>query len=108
MRGSNRNERRREEGTKFGSCAAVAGVKVTSMSRRVLKVLHEALDLSEEERAELALELVAGLDGLEDPSAEAAWIGEIDRRGRRVHADPDGGQDWQSARAEIESKLRRR
>lgn len=78
------------------------------MSGRAQKVLHEALDLSEEERAEVALELVASLDGPEDPSAEGAWIAEIDRRARRVHADPDGGQDWQSARAEIESKLRRR
>jgi hypothetical protein len=32
---------------------------------------------------------------------------EIERRARRVLTDPDGGEDWSSARAEIESKLRR-
>ena len=78
------------------------------MSGRAQKVLDEALDLSDEERAEVALELVASLDGPEDPGAEAAWVSEVERRAHRVHADPEGGQDWQAARAEIESKLRKR
>ena len=78
------------------------------MSGRAQKVLDDALDLSEEERAEVAFELVASLDGPAEPSAEAAWAAEIDRRARRVHADPEGGQGWQAARAEIESKPRRR
>jgi putative addiction module component (TIGR02574 family) len=82
--------------------------KIEAMSGRSQKVLDEALDLSEEERAEVAFELVASLDGPADSGAEAAWAAEIDRRARRVHADPEGGQDWQSARAEIDSKLRRR
>ncbi len=56
----------------------------------------------------LAFELVARLAGPAEPGREAAWAAEIDRRARSVHADPEGGQDCQSARAEIESKLRRR
>lgn len=78
------------------------------MSGRAQKVLGEALDLSDEERAEVALELVASLDGPRDPRAEEAWVAEIENRARRVHADPEGGEDWATARAEIESKLRRR
>jgi putative addiction module component (TIGR02574 family) len=97
-----------KEGTKFESSVTGRAAKIEAMSGRAQKVLDEALDLSDEERAEVALELVASLDGPTDPGAEAAWAAEIDRRARRVHADPDGGQDWQSARAEIESKLRRR
>jgi putative addiction module component (TIGR02574 family) len=97
-----------KEGTKFESSVAAPAAKIEVMSGRSQKVLDEALDLSDEERAEVALELVASLDGPADPAAEAAWVAEIDRRARRVHADPDGGQDWQAARAEIESKLRRR
>ncbi|HEX4405185.1 MAG TPA: addiction module protein [Polyangia bacterium] len=78
------------------------------MSGRAQKVLDEALDLTDEERAEVALELVASLDGPVDPGAKAAWVAEIDERALRVHADPDGGQDWRAARDEIESKLRGR
>jgi hypothetical protein len=77
------------------------------MSGRAKKLLGEALDLTDEERADVALELVASLDGPKDADAEDAWIVEIERRARRVLADSDGGEDWSAARAEIESKLRR-
>jgi Putative addiction module component len=77
------------------------------MSGRAQKVLGEAMDLTDEERAEVALELVASLDGPRDADAENAWVAEIERRARRVLSDPDGGEDWSAARAEIESKLRR-
>ena len=77
------------------------------MSGRAQKLLGEALDLTDEERAEVALELVASLDGPKDADSEDAWILEIERRARRVLADSDGGEDWSAARAEIESKLRR-
>ena len=77
------------------------------MSGRAKKVLGDALDLTDEERAELALELVASLDGRRDADADDAWVAEIERRARRVLADSDGGEDWSAARAEIESKLRR-
>ena len=77
------------------------------MSGRAQKLLGEALDLTDEERTEVALELVASLDGPKDADAEDAWVAEIERRARRVLSEPDGGEDWSSARAEIESKLRR-
>jgi hypothetical protein len=77
------------------------------MSGRAQKVLGEALGLSDEERADVALELVASLDGPRDADAEDAWVVEIERRARRVLADPEGGEDWATARADIESKLRR-
>jgi hypothetical protein len=70
-------------------------------------VLGEALDLTDEERAQVALELVASLDGPTDADAEDAWMAEIERRARRALSDPDGGEDWSAARPEIESKLRR-
>jgi putative addiction module component (TIGR02574 family) len=77
------------------------------MSGRAQKVLGEALDLTDEERAEVARELVPSLDGPRDSDAEDAWAAEIERRARRVLAKPDGGEDWNAVRAEIESKLRR-
>lgn len=51
--------------------------------------------------------LVASLDGPTDADAEPAWAIEIERRARHALSDPDGGEDWSTARAEIESKLRR-
>ena len=56
------------------------------MCGRAQEVLGEALDLTDEEQAGVA---------------------EIARRGRRVLAELVGGEDWSSAPAEIESKLRR-
>jgi putative addiction module component (TIGR02574 family) len=44
------------------------------------KVRSEALNLPESERAELAHNLVASLDGPADPDAEKAWDAEILRR----------------------------
>lgn len=44
------------------------------------KVRTEALSLPEAERAELAHNLVASLDGSADPDAETAWDAEILRR----------------------------
>ncbi|OGA55834.1 MAG: addiction module component CHP02574 family protein [Betaproteobacteria bacterium RIFCSPLOWO2_12_FULL_62_58] len=44
------------------------------------KVRSEALSLSEAERAELAHNLVASLDGPADPDVETAWDAEILRR----------------------------
>jgi hypothetical protein len=77
------------------------------MSGRARKLLGEALGLSDEERADVALELVASLDGPTDADAEDVWFVEIERRARRALADPDGGEDWAAVRAEIESSLRR-
>ena len=44
------------------------------------KVRSEALGLSESERAELAQNLVASLDGPSEPNVEEAWDAEILRR----------------------------
>ena len=79
-----------------------------SVSGRAQKVLGDAMDLSDEERADLALELVASLDGPADADAQDAWVVEIERRAARVLADPRGGQDGASAKAEIACQLRRR
>ena len=48
------------------------------------KLLNEALGLPTEERAELAAELIASLDGPADADVEAAWAAEIERRAAKV------------------------
>ena len=47
----------------------------------VLKQIHELLPaLTEEERAQLAHELIISLDGPEDEGVDEAWEAEIERR----------------------------
>ena len=51
------------------------------------KVRSEALNLSQSERAELAHNLVASLDGPSEPDVEKAWDAEILRRLAEIDSD---------------------
>jgi putative addiction module component (TIGR02574 family) len=75
------------------------------VSERAAQVLKEALELSPEERAEVAAELIASVDGEPDADAEAAWAVEIERRARRALSGQSQGTDWETVRARIEAKL---
>jgi hypothetical protein len=50
------------------------------MRAEARRILESAMALSEEERAALAVELLATLDGEAAPGAERAWVEEITRR----------------------------
>lgn len=69
------------------------------------KLLQEALGLPEDERAELAAELMASLDGPPDPDAEAAWAAEIERRAARVLSGESKGTPWEEVRRRIEREI---
>jgi putative addiction module component (TIGR02574 family) len=78
------------------------------MTARAAHLIHEALQLSPEERADMVAELLASLDEPEDADVEAAWAEEIERRVRRVLAGESSGTDWVEARARIvQSALKR-
>ena len=77
------------------------------MAARASDVLREALGLLPEERAELAAELLASLDGPADVDADAAWREEIERRARRVLSGESAGIDRDEARARIARRLSR-
>ena len=47
------------------------------------------------ERAELAAELLANLDGEPDEDVEAAWAAEIERRVRRLEQEGSRARPWQ-------------
>jgi putative addiction module component (TIGR02574 family) len=68
------------------------------MSERARKLLQDAMELPLPERAELATDLLASLDG--EP-AEAAWDAEIERRAGAAIADPDDDVAWETVRAEL-------
>lgn len=75
--------------------------KILEMSERARKVLQEAMDLSLSERAELAADLLASLDGEPEADVEAAWAGEIERRAQAALANPDDDLAWETVRAEL-------
>ena len=68
------------------------------------KVRSEALSLSESDRAELAHNLVASLDGPADADVETAWEGEILRR----LAEIDSGTAETIDREEFRRRMRAR
>jgi Putative addiction module component len=80
------------------------------------RVLHDALALSEAERAELATALLASLDAA-DVSAEQAvhaqaydveqaWVPVIERRAREALAGEPPGPEAHQAIAELRARLR--
>ncbi len=59
------------------------------------------MDLPLPERAELAAELLASLDGEPDADVDEAWALEIERRARESLANPDDDIAWETVRAEL-------
>ncbi len=71
------------------------------MSERAGKLLHDAMDLSLSERAQLATDLLASLDGEAEANVESAWASEIERRAREALENPDDDVAWETVRAEL-------
>lgn len=67
------------------------------------QLLDAALQLSAEERAALAGELIQSLEAEVDPDAEAAWSAEIRTRLERVDAGVASTIPWSEARRRIHS-----
>jgi putative addiction module component (TIGR02574 family) len=78
------------------------------MSKTGQDVLHEALQLKISERAELAAELLASLDGEPDDDVEAAWAAEAERRAARARSGEDTGRPWAEVRDRVRDALRKR
>lgn len=79
-----------------------------SMGDVAKRLLAEALDLPEAERAELTAELLASFDGPADPDAEATWASEIERRAAKVLSGESLGVPWEEARERIANELQRK
>lgn len=70
------------------------------MGPEARRILERALALSEEERATLAVELLATLDGEADPGAERGWVEEITLRAERARAGQTAGIGAEAVHAE--------
>jgi len=67
--------------------------------------LVDALRLGPAERAELAAELLASLDGPADPDAQSAWASEIQRRILAIDAGAESLEPWDDVKRRIESEI---
>lgn len=65
------------------------------------------LQLPEEDRAWLAAEILASLDGPPDEEVDAAWSEEIDRRVDEIESGTVELLDWQVVKAQLIERLRR-
>jgi len=82
------------------------GVDVMA-SRTIERILSEALELPEAERAELAHGLVASLDGPNDEAAAGAWDEEILRRMKELEAGTATTVNRDEFRRRIRERLSR-
>jgi putative addiction module component (TIGR02574 family) len=63
------------------------------MTKDAARVLEDAMHLSATERAQIAEELLAGLDDTRE-EVEAAWATEISRRAADARTNPHDDVDW--------------
>jgi putative addiction module component (TIGR02574 family) len=79
--------------------------KITGMTKRAQAVLADALRLDDAARAELAAELLASLDGPDDPNAEAEWEAEIQRRVAAIESGTVTLESWEEVKRRIETQI---
>jgi putative addiction module component (TIGR02574 family) len=75
------------------------------VTKAVEAALAHALKLRPDERAELAAEILASLDGPADPDAEAAWELEIARRVAEIEAGTVKLEPWDDVKGRIEREI---
>ncbi|HEY1739911.1 MAG TPA: addiction module protein [Acidimicrobiia bacterium] len=69
------------------------------MTDRARKLLEDAMALSEDERLDLAEQLMSSLPVDED------WMAELERRARRALADPHGGEAWDVVKRRLAARV---
>ena len=68
------------------------------MTHDAQELLQKALTLRDKERAELAGNLIASLDAIQDPDVDAAWQEEIAHRSHEVQSGQLKTVSWKSCR----------
>lgn len=74
------------------------------MGSAAKKVLDQALALPEDERAEVASQLLASLDGDADPDWRSSWDAELERRVGEIDGDEVTTSTWDEVRAELQAR----
>lgn len=76
-------------------------VTMHGMSAAARKLLQDVLALPEDERLEVASEIIASVDGPPDGDWNEAWVAELDRRVDAAKAQGESGADWADVRARV-------
>jgi putative addiction module component (TIGR02574 family) len=71
------------------------------MTREVARILNDALLLSEDERLELAQQIIASVEGAADEDWHEQWLAELDRRLTADRGDGERGAAWEEVRARV-------
>jgi putative addiction module component (TIGR02574 family) len=77
------------------------------MTSAARKLLQDVLALPEDERLELASEILASVDGPADADWEATWLAELDRRAEAARARGGASSEWTEVRGRILKRLGR-
>jgi len=77
------------------------------MSNAARRLIDEAMGLTDDERLEVAAELLASVDGPPDDDWQGAWLREIERRRSNSEAAGRPASAWQEARDRILQRLGR-
>jgi len=86
---------------------SITAVEVVRMTTAQLEsVRSEALGLTEAERARLASDLVASLDGPADPDVADAWDVEICKRINEIEANPGLTLEPEQVLAQARQRIR--
>ena len=75
------------------------------MSPKSTELLKQALELSVEERANLAAQILESLDSSDDPEVQAAWQAEIERRMADLDTGRVKGVSPEEAKSQVRSAL---
>ena len=76
----------------------------TVVTTNAQKLLEDALSLEPNDRAQLAAQLLASLDDVEE-DVEAAWAAEIQRRATEARENPNDDEDWRVVLDEIQREV---
>ncbi len=75
------------------------------MTRAARKLLEDVLALSEEERAEIATEVLASLDGPPDAGWDEAWLAALEQRQKAASGRRESAPEWAAVRARVLGRL---
>ena len=78
------------------------------MSAKSDSLREEALKLPEHERARLASDLLASLDGVAEDNVEEAWAAEVERRKGEVQRGEARLVSWEQVKADVKAALKPR
>ena len=76
------------------------------MTQETQELLQKALALSENERAELAANLISSLDATVDQDADASWQQEVVRRFQDIQSGKIGTVSWEEVQQKGRTLLR--